>query len=96
MSTAAHLEPAWSGGSALEAVRSARAALADAAPSRLWALSEPEVAEAMGLLGELVASVSALMVGVLAEAKTRSLGAGGVGGRWTGRGPALHSCRCGR
>ena len=45
-------------------------------PARLWALSEPEVTETMCLLGELVSSVSALMVGVLAEARTRSLGAG--------------------
>jgi hypothetical protein len=42
----------------------------------LWALSEGEVSEAMAVLGELAASVSALMVGVLGEARERSLGVG--------------------
>jgi hypothetical protein len=68
--------PASAGRPVLGAVRVARQALADCSPTRLWALSEAEVGEAMAVLGELATSVSALMVGVLGEARERSLGTG--------------------
>ena len=69
-------DPATGGRPVLGAVRIAREALSDCSPSRLWALSEPEVSEAMRVLGELALSVSALRVAVLCEAKSRSLGSG--------------------
>lgn len=50
--------------------------LAECEPSRLWALSDAEVAEAMRALGALSVSVDAHLVAVLAEAKRRSLGSG--------------------
>lgn len=60
----------------LGAVRAALGELTGAEPGRLWALGEGEVAEAMQLLGRLSGVVDALLVGVAAEAKRRSLGAG--------------------
>jgi hypothetical protein len=69
-------ESASSGRPVLSAVRTAREALSDCSPTRLWALSEPEVTEAMTVLGELASSISALTVAVMCEAKERSLGVG--------------------
>lgn len=68
-------QPVPSGRPVLGALTAAREVLSDCAPSRVWALSEPEVAESMRVLGELAATVSALTVAVLAESRTRGLGA---------------------
>ena len=74
--SAALPEPAAAGRPVLSAVLAAREALSDCSPLRVWALSEAEVTRTMTVLGELASSVSALTVAMVAEAKTRSLGAG--------------------
>ena len=51
-------------------------AMGDARTTRLWALGEPELAEAVRLIGELSARLDATFVSVLAEARSRGLGAG--------------------
>jgi hypothetical protein len=65
-----HGRPVLGGASA------AAEALAGCEPSRVWALSDAEVAAAMRTLGALSVSVDAHLVAVLAEAKRRSLGSG--------------------
>ncbi len=60
----------------LDGVATAVRALAECEPGRVWALSDAEVAAAMSALGALSVSVDAHLVGVLAEAKRRSLGSG--------------------
>ncbi|GAA2737207.1 hypothetical protein GCM10009867_23500 [Pedococcus aerophilus] len=54
----------------------ARQVLAHAAVDRLWTLEDEDVAEALGVLGEVVAAARAQFVAVLAEAKERGLGTG--------------------
>ena len=59
----------------LGAVATAVHALAGSQSTRTWALSEPELRAAVRSLGELSALVDATLVGVLAEAGSRGLGA---------------------
>lgn len=60
----------------LGAVGVAVDAMSDAQATRVWALSEPELREAVRALGELSARVDATLVSVLAEAGSRGLGTG--------------------
>lgn len=59
----------------LSSARAAAAALGGAEPSRVWALSGEEVAEALGQLELIRAAAERLQVAVLAEASQRGLGA---------------------
>ena len=59
----------------VSSARAAAAALAGAEPSRLWALSGEEVAEALGQLEVVRATAERLQVAVLTEASQRGLGA---------------------
>jgi hypothetical protein len=69
----------------LTAAAQVRAALAGAAPERLWALSDTEVAEAMATLAWVHAMAQAQLVAVLAEARSR--GSAGLRGGVRGTGP---------
>ena len=60
----------------LDALSGALAALSGSQTQRMWALTEPEVSEAVRLLGALHASVEAHLVAAMTEAKSRSLGSG--------------------
>ena len=60
----------------LGAVSAALEVLNRSEPGRSWALADGEVGEALALVGRLSASVDALLVTLLAEAKQRSLGSG--------------------
>ncbi|WP_157598525.1 HNH endonuclease signature motif containing protein [Phycicoccus sp. Root101] len=60
----------------LGGARVALEAMTDGAADRLWALSDAEVGDALGVLAEVHAAVAAQLVAVLAEAKGRSLGSG--------------------
>lgn len=59
----------------VSSARAAAAALSGAEPSRLWALSGEEVAEALGQLEVVRATAERLQVAVLTEASQRGLGA---------------------
>ena len=60
----------------LGAVATALEVLGRSEPGRTWALADGEVGEALHLVGRLSATVDALLVTLLGEAKQRSLGAG--------------------
>ena len=60
----------------LTAVARALGSLEKSEPGRTWALADGEVGEALHLVGRLSATVDALLVTLLGEAKQRSLGAG--------------------
>lgn len=60
----------------LSAAREAESALSRAVPTRVWSLSEEQVTQALEALARLHASSEALMVTVLADARSRGLGTG--------------------
>lgn len=60
----------------LGAARASRAALAASRPERLWALSDAEVEDALGTLGELHTMIEAQLAAVVREGKVRGLGTG--------------------
>ena len=65
-----------SGPGVLASAQDALSAVTGADPTRLWALTDPQVAQALGVLAELGAAVRAQVAVVLAEAKGRGLGSG--------------------
>ncbi|GAA2736978.1 hypothetical protein GCM10009867_22680 [Pedococcus aerophilus] len=65
-----------SGPGVLASAQDALHAVTGADPTRLWVLTDPQVAQALGVLAELGAAVRAQVAVVLAEAKGRGLGSG--------------------
>ena len=75
MSTTAAATGAFGHRPGLTEARAAQAALAGADLSKLWRLSDAEVAEALGGLEAVRATAERQQVAVMAEARTRGLGA---------------------
>ena len=75
MSSTAAVSGAFGERPVLSEVRAALAVLSRTETSRLWALGEDEVAETMGALDSIRATIESQQVAVMAEARSRGLGA---------------------